>query len=288
MLETMMRWCLSFAFLVAMVMPVGAQSYFSIVDDDADNVEAVSSVKRVADRRGVKVSFAVIAERLRDKEKLISLLLDYQRQGHGICNHSFSHNIDFWSHPTEEKVEWEMERSEAVLDSLGFSHHDYFVYPFGTFPASTYQWLVPLASAHYRMALGCRGYGNDLNAINRYNIARLPLRKHDNMFVVKHIIDEAVEKNQWLVFLNHSGMARDYSEERLDEVIAYCQAKGMRNVTIYEADSLNLLKNNNSSVSEWTRSDEVLYLLYMHIGWVLLAAVICVAGGLYVWKLRRR
>lgn len=268
---------------------ISAQSYFSIIDDDAVSVSAVSSVKRVADKKNVKVSFAVVAQKLCYNPELVRVLLDFQKQGHGVCNHSLTHSVAYKTNPTEKMVEYEIIRSEEILDSLGFCNHDYFVYPYGKFSYSTYEWLIPLVRKYFRMSFDSRGYGNDVNGTNRFNISRLPLRKHDNLFVIKRIIDEAVANNQWLVFLNHSGMSRDYSEELLESVITYCQAKGMRCVTVQEADKLGLLQNSNAPISSWSNSDEVFYLLYMHVGWFLLFLGIVLGLILFIvrWNNKR-
>jgi peptidoglycan/xylan/chitin deacetylase (PgdA/CDA1 family) len=246
-----------------------AQSFFTIVDDDASSIEAISSVKRVADKRNVKISFAVIADKLLKNKELSDILLDYQSQGHHICNHSLTHKRQVWKEPTKDEIEFEIEESEFILDSMGFRNHNYLVYPFGKFDKTTYDWLIPLVSNTFNMAFESRGYGNVIQNTNRYNIARFPLRKHDNMFVVKRIIDQAAAKGQWLVFLNHSGMNRDFSERMLEDVITYCQYKGMQNVTIREAWERGIRLSDNAEPSVWKPYNEMLYLLYTHLGWVI-------------------
>ena len=260
-----------------------AQSFFTIVDDDAANIEAIASVKRLADKKGIKVSYAVCANKLLKDSAIVRVLLDYQNQGHHICNHSLTHNSAVWKNPQISDVRYEIERSEAVLDSLGFIHHNYLVYPYGKFSDTVYSWMIPLVSSTFNMAFESRGYSNDLSAMNRYCIARFPLRKHDNLFVVKRVIDNADVNGHWLVFLNHSGISRDYSEERLEEVIDYCQKKGMVSITIQEAWEKGFISLSENKRFSWTTCDEIIYFLYTHIGWLLLLSIFCAMIPILLW-----
>ncbi len=265
------KFIFSFIYMLSVFSVSSAQSFFTIIDDDAQSREAVSSVNKVADRRGVKISYAVVAQKLQQDKMMVELLLEYQRQGHHICNHSLTHS-SIWKTPHEDDIKFELEQSERILDSLGFKNHNFLVYPFGKFSKSTYTWLIPLVSQKFKMAFESRGYGNDLKKTNRYTINRLPLRKHDSRLIVRSLINETIDHHGWIVFYTHSGNSRDYSDEMLEETIAYCQERGMKCLTVKEAEELGLL--DNVCVKEWTSIDEFIYVLYMHIEWVVLILLI--------------
>ncbi len=263
-----------------------AQSYFTVVDDDAASIEAITSVKKIADKRGIKVSFAICANQILNDNDKIKVLIELQNQGHHICNHSLTHSGAIWKNPKKDNIKDEIERSEEILDSIGFKHHNYLVYPFGKFSESVYTWMIPLVSSHFNMAFESRGYSNNIRKANRYSIARLPLRKHDNFTIIKNIIDNAIENGHWIVFLNHSGMNRDYSEKRLEEVIIYCQNKGMKCLTIHEAWKRGIILHSTTKPLVWTLFDEIIYFLYVHSGWLLLSgsAIIVIIFTIYLTK----
>ena len=259
---------------------VDAKAYFTVIDDDAKNVQSIASVKRVADKYNIKVCFGVISGRLTNRD-LIDSLLKYQSEDFQILNHSLFHG-DMWKKPTEEDVVFEIERSEYILDSLGFINHNYFVYPFGKYDCGVRQWMLPIVSKYFLLAFESRGYGNDITSTNSYFISRFPLRKFDNLFCVKRVVDKAIKNNQWIVFLNHSGMERDYSEQFLDDVVGYCIEQGMTCVTVSEAYNLGICGSKNVKAKVWTWFDEIEYLLYMRVLWV--AMVLFFIISFIVWK----
>jgi len=252
-------------------MNIMAQGYFSIIDDDANSVGAISSIKEVAEQKGIKITFAVKAASVCQTKDVCKLLLQYQEEGYQIVNHSLTHDKSVWKSPRYEVIVNELIRTGQILDSLGFRNHDYFVYPWGKFDSDVREWMMPLISEHFKLAFDSRGGATDLNDYNRYYIHRFPLRKHDNISIVKHEIEKAVEKGEWIVFLTHSGMERDFEPEYVGDVIEYCLQKKMACLTV--KDAYEMLENTNAlradATKDWTLVNEILYLMYMHIWWIL-------------------
>lgn len=250
-----------------------ATSYFSIIDDDAQSVSAIGNIEELAEKKGIKISFAVKAEHILRKPDICFQLLKYQEIGHQIINHSLSHSKRVWMNPQKNVVEQEFIRSKNILDSLGFYNSDYFVFPWGNFSSEVRNWMLPLVAKHFKLAFNSRGGANELDNYNRYYIYRFPLRKHDNLSIVKYEIDRAVAKGKWIVFLTHSGMSRDFDSDYVGEVVDYCLLHGMKCVTVHEA--YGILRDGNQlredKTHDWTWWNEICSLLYMHLVWVLVA-----------------
>ena len=274
------KYCVLLIFYFVHVTSMQAQSFFTVIDDDAASLEAINSVVEVADSCGISICFGVIAEKIRRDSSLVNRLLQLQKQGHQIINHSYSHAATIWKHPEPNAVMNEIYQSKRKLDSLGFINHDFFVYPFGRFDKRTLTWIIDSVKPHFRMAFNSRGCVNRWDEFNRFYISRLPIRKHDNLIVLKYEIDQARQANGWVVLLNHSGMKRDYDPKYLKEVIGYCMANNMKCLTVNEA--YFLLKNRNLLKEDkplsWNRFDELLYLIHHHIlyigGCVILLTII--------------
>lgn len=261
------KYCALLILCFVHVISLHAQSFFTVIDDDAASLEAVNSVVGIADSCGISVCFGVITEKMGRDSSLVDRLLQLQKQGHQIINHSYSHAATIWKHPEPNAVMNEIYQSQRQLDSLGFVNHDFLVYPFGKFDKRTLTWIIDSVKPHFRMAFNSRGCVNRWDEFNRFYISRLPIRKHDNLVILKHEIDQARKAQGWVVLLNHSGMKRDYDQKYLKEVIDYCLDNGMRCLTVNEAYFIlkyrNLLKEDKPL--SWNMFDEVLYLIHHHI-----------------------
>lgn len=244
------------------------QGYFTIIDDDISSIEAVTSVKNVADRFGVKITYAATVSRLQNKE-LADLLLKYQDEGHQIIDHGWTHSPEVWAQPKWEFAKEELDKSSGLLDSLGFRNHEYLVYPFGKYTTETRNKIIPHVAKRYKMAFDARGHYCDLKDFNIYYIPRFAVRWHNNMWAVKYWIKKASEDEGWMVFLNHSGKQRDYKEEHLSEIIAYCLSLGMQNLTVDEAYHKFRKLKADKQVGNYTIGDEIVDVLFLHIVWIL-------------------
>lgn len=265
------------------------QSWFTLIDDDAKSVEAISAIKTVADKHGIKMCFGVIAHDILHKPDVVNTLLGFQDKGHQVCNHSFSHDTQIWKSPNLESIENEFMRSEKVLDSLGFTNHNYLIYPWGCFKSTTRAWLLPLASRYFNLAFDARGGVCDLQHYNRYYIHRMPLRKHENISIVKREIDKVAKTDgAWIVFLTHSAMQRDFSDGYVSDIIGYCKDKGLRNVTVDEAyNHLRAHKKlKECKTEDRTIMDEIEDFLYKHMLHIMNVFIVTIFLIIVFYQLR--
>ncbi|MBQ8423203.1 MAG: polysaccharide deacetylase family protein [Coprobacter sp.] len=276
-----MRPIVIFLFLVLSVNVVRPQAFFTIIDDDAASVEAVSAIKHIADKKGIKISFAVIASTLSMKPEVCDSLLSFQQQGFHICNHSLTHKSDIWLSTSPADISYEMIESKRILDSLGFKSHDYLVYPFGKFTTEQTSLILPIARQHFKLAFNSRGGASSLQNFNRHYINRFPIRKHENLSMVKYKIEKAVEQGDWLVFLTHSNMERDFCPEYLEQVIDLCQARNIPCLTVDEAYNRIAQYRGNSPITEWQLRHEIWLFIEMHYIYAL-AGIALVLIAIYV------
>ena len=251
------------------------KSFYTIIDDDAANIESVSSIKGLADRKRIKITFAVIGSNILNDDALRDTLLRYQDESFHICNHSLSHNREIWEEGSLLELRSEILTSMHLLDSLGFRNHSYLVYPFGKFNYARRDSIYPIINNHFNLAFNSRGYFNAPNALDKYNVERLPIRKHENISIVKRKIDEAVENDAWIVFMTHSDMPRDYSEKHLGELIDYCREKGLECYTADEAYRLYIQNwDNHEDTEDYTWRDELSHHIWFHIWHIIFGILI--------------
>lgn len=111
------------------------EAIVTFVDDDAG--PGIYAIKKLADTKGIKLTFAVIATKLDINERKDSLL-KYQSEGFQIVSHSKTHGEAIWRKGYSDfnmtTIEAEMKESKERLEAEGFTDCDFLVYPYGQFP----------------------------------------------------------------------------------------------------------------------------------------------------------
>lgn len=205
-----------------------AAPIITIIDDDARSVKAVRMVKAVADRCGIKVTFAAIAASLERNPEMVDLLHQYVEEGHEVASHSLTHSPEIWKagDATDfQAIEHEVAEAEEVFSRLGFQPKS-FVYPYGNFSRKTRHGIFEIVGKYYPVAFNARGDINLPGKTYALYISRHPLRAHNSLFMMKLLIDEAVAADSsWIVILTHSANS-DFSAEMLESIIRYAQESG--------------------------------------------------------------
>lgn len=244
-----------------------AQMY-TIIDDDIASLEAISTIKNLADKKGIKIVFGAVSGVLLKNKEVTQALLEYQKEGFQICDHSYSHSRELWTKGSWPQIEEEIKKSRIILDTLGFVHSDYLILPFGKFSENQRHELITHLPSYYKLAFNSRGHFCDLNDFNRMYINRFPVRKHNQLDVVKYRIDQAIEKKGWIVFLTHSHNKRDFDANYLEKIIDYCQSKNLKAYTLTEAYSIIEKNEGKAETKDNTFIQEVLDFLLLHWAWV--------------------
>lgn len=225
-------WSWSFGLLLFILtlapLNMTAAPIVTIIDDDARSEKAVRAVKEVADRCGIKVTFAAIAAGLERDPKLAGLLRQYVEEGHEIASHSLTHSAGIWKagDATDLRaIEHEVAEAEEVFSRLGFQPKS-FVYPYGNFSRKARRGIFEIVGRYYPVAFNARGDMNLPGKTYPLYVSRHPLRSHNSLFMTKLLIDKAAAADaSWVVILTHSANS-DFSAERLESIIRYAQKSG--------------------------------------------------------------
>ena len=290
---------LSAGFLVPLLLtvfffPVSAAPIVTVIDDDAANETAIATVKDVADRCGIKVTFAAVASFLERNPKVPELLRQYEAEGHEIASHSLSHRPGIWQAGSAIDIgviERELVESEAIFARLEL-HPKTFVYPYGNFPRGAREEIFEVVGRYYPVAFNARGDINYPGRTYPLYVSRHPLRKHNSMFMTKRLIDEAVSAGEaWVVILTHSANS-DFSAEMLESVIRYAQGAGA--VVLPASAAWERVRAwpmmAEDDIPDYSRFGDYLHVAFFHLPFLLgcgLAIVALFAAALFLF-LRRR
>ena len=289
-------WGVGYVLLLLIFAPLHltAKPIVTIIDDDARTEKAIESVKTVADRYGVKVTFAAIAAHLERNPELVSLLRKYVEEGHEIASHSLTHSQKVWKAGTAtdiRAIEQEMIESEAVFKRLDL-YPKTFVYPYGNFPKEVRHDIFHVVGMYYPVAFNARGDMNLPGKMYPLYVSRHPLRKHNSLFMMKRLIDEAVAAgDSWVVILTHSANS-DFSAEMLENIVVYAQKSGAVILPAFAAwqQVSSWPTMNEADIPDYSRLGDYLNAAYFHLpilaGGGFVFALLC--GGAFFFYMRRR
>lgn len=286
-------WVILFLLTFGMSL-TAASPIVTIIDDDARSVKAIESVKKVADRYGIKVTFAAVASFLQRTPDVVAQLHRYEEEGHEIASHSLTHSMKIWKAGTAfdlRAVEQEVSGAEAVFRELGL-HPRSFVYPYGNFPRQARPEIFKIVRRYYPVAFNARGDINLPGKMYPLYISRHPMRKHNSLLMVKLLIDEAAAADRaWVVILTHSANA-DFSPAMLEDIIRYAKKSGAVFLTASEAwrQVASWPQISEENIPDYSRFGDYLNAAYFHLPYLLAAgaAAAVLFGGLIFLLIRRR
>ncbi len=117
--------------------------------DNGPDPETTPLVLDILARRGIKTTFFVIGEKLRDPARH-ALVARAHAEGHWIGNHTFHHLAPLGASQFSRAAEWEIGRTQDLIGDL--AHPDRLFRPFGSGGVLDDALLSP-AVVHYL----CRG-----------------------------------------------------------------------------------------------------------------------------------
>jgi peptidoglycan/xylan/chitin deacetylase (PgdA/CDA1 family) len=281
-------------FLLAACESLSAAPIVTIIDDDARSIKAIESVKSVADRHGIKVTFAAVASFLQKTPDVAVRLHQYEKEGHEVASHSLTHSAKIWKAGLSadlRKIEQEVSGAEAVFKEFGL-HPQTFVYPYGNFPRSVRAGIFKIVRRYYPAAFNARGDINLPGKTYPLYISRHPMRKHNSMLMVKRLIDEASASDRsWVVILTHSANS-DFSTAMLEEIICYAKKSGAVFLPASKAwqQASSWPQISEDRIPDYDRFGDYVNIAYFHLPYLLAAGAVGVvlAGGLIFLLIRRR
>ena len=271
----------------------------SIIDDDTVSISAVKSVREMAERNGVKATFAAIARNVEKNPTLAEYLRDCVAAGHEIASHSYSHGAGVWSRngPGSDgfagAMEKDLDKADAVFAASGLKPTA-FVYPFGNFKGEDYRrQIFEIVGRRFPIAFDSRGGVTTPDDYHPLCIGRFPMRSHNHRFMVEQWIKDAAKKDgdKWIVLMTHSGKD-DFSLDDLESFVKHAKSLGCEFMTASAAAEIWQKRGWEPSArptSEYSRDTEVADLIRFH--WLyILGLAICVAlvSAAMILILRRR
>jgi peptidoglycan/xylan/chitin deacetylase (PgdA/CDA1 family) len=286
-------WPILFLLMSVPLPSAVAQPIVTVIDDDVRSVKCLETVKRIADRCNVKVTFAVVASDLKKNPEVAELLRKYEQEGHEVASHSLSHRPGIWQagKATDIRaVEREVVEADAVFERFGL-HPRTFVYPYGNFPSEVRHDIFEVVGRYYPVAFNARGDINLPGKTYPLYVSRHPLRSHNSMYMTKRLIDKAVAAgDSWVVIFTHSGKS-DFSAERLESAIRYAQKSGAVFMPASAAwqQASNWPMMSERDIPEYSRFGDYLNAAYFHLPLMLILGTgfVVLLGGA-VWILVRR
>ena len=271
-----------FCFIIC-CMSAWSNCIMTIIDDDSSSLQAIDSIKRIADSHQIKATFGVVAKRLEDDPAIAARLMTFQEEGHEIASHSYSHSPFIWSRKEYSdgllaKMEEDLMKADDILMKNGF-HPSAFVYPYGKFHGKEYRGkIIDMVQKHYPVAFNARGGFNHSDNTCFGYVGRLPMRSHNNLSMIKLQMRHSMRKGDcWFVVLTHSGMA-NFSPSDLEEIIEFGKAKGFVFMTATEAfqywQKAGWQSMSVDQLKDFSLFDEGWDFLYLHFLTFLFAFII--------------
>jgi peptidoglycan/xylan/chitin deacetylase (PgdA/CDA1 family) len=205
----------------------------TIIDDDSYD-QFFSQWKPMCDLKNIKVTLAITNNSLDTSSKLtLAELKQLKAEGFDIVSHGFTHpDVN-----TVDEATWEMNCSESknfiLSNDLGLG--ETMVYPIGFTTAGKTQinMVKRVTRKYFKYGVDALGGVNTL-PVDSFRVKRQGMRTtyEDN----KAVIDEAIAKNGWLIFLTHSNAAWDNT--MVNQMIDYIQSNNIPILTFTEAEKL--------------------------------------------------
>ena len=276
----------------------GGRTIVSIIDDDTVSVSAVKGVREMAERNGVKATFAAIARNVEKNPELVEYLRDCVASGHEIASHSYSHSAGVWNRagPVGEgfaDAMWkDMDKADAVFAASGLKPSA-FVYPYGNFKGKEYRKRIfETVGKRFPIAFDSRGGVTTPDDYHPLCVGRFPMRSHNHRFMVERWLRDAAKTDgdKWIVLMTHSGKD-DFSIDDLESFVKCAKSLGCEFMTASAAAETWRKRGwmpSTRQKTEYSRIDEIIDLVRLHWLYVLGMAIACVLLSAAVVLVLRR
>lgn len=166
---------------------------FTLVFDDGNDTDFTQALKIVSDEHAVACSAIVTDWIGKTGFMTANQILMLNKAGWEIMSHTVSHpNLRKLS---SVEIEWELQQSKLVLQSLGLKVNN-LVYPYN----KSNPLVRSVASGIYRSG---RGGSNNFASPSTNHYFLTSFAGHDNLKAVENQIDEACHLGKWYVVYHH-------------------------------------------------------------------------------------
>lgn len=214
----------------------------TFIDDDAIDVNNVTSYVDACDEAGIKGSMATLTIKWENNAELLEALKTAEQEGHSIIIHAYSQDInDCWSQSGFD----EQECTENLIKGMQMMAKEGFInYKIWATPSSRDN--EPLRTLARRAGIECKFIGenwaNDgTHPVDRFRIYRCALNVSDatgmTIAQIKALADACYAVGGWLIIMTHFANENgngDYAD-RLVEIANYVTTKGYKVANAAEA-----------------------------------------------------
>lgn len=208
----------------------------TIIDDDG-NDEFNQKWTSVMEECDVPITCAVVTDWASKYEYCMNWdeIKLAQNNGAEIVCHTEKHDEDYYMHASTEEIIESYKRAKQVLSDHDIST-DVIVYNGSTGDSANVR-----SAGREVFNIGIHSGGdikNSKSSVDLFNIKRYNLITENRSFdYYKDIIDNSLNKNEWLVWMSHSQYEQldDELLETIKSVIEYSKSRGIEIVTVKEA-----------------------------------------------------
>lgn len=205
----------------------------TFIDDDG-RVDLLQKWVPILEEKRNKLTVALVTDWLEKKESTVIQWGDVHdlEERYGVEFVSHTHTHPHAIQLTDDIIDYEFKTARDILKRENLTYN-IIVQPFGENTESVRKISRNYARANF-------GIVDEINTIpyNTFKMKRVPLgeEKYTTFEQYKLKIDEAIEKNGWLVFKSHS-QYESFNKNQIEiikQIIDYCRENGVLEVTLEE------------------------------------------------------
>lgn len=205
----------------------------TFIDDDG-RVDLLQKWVPILEEKRNKLTVALVTDWLEKKESTVIQWGDVHdlEKRYGVEFVSHTHTHPHAIQLTDDIIDYEFKTARDILKRENLTYN-IIVQPFGENTESVRKISRNYARANF-------GIVDEINTIpyNTFKMKRVPLgeEKYTTFEQYKLKIDEAIEKNGWLVFKSHS-QYESFNKNQIEiikQIIDYCRENGVLEVTLEE------------------------------------------------------
>lgn len=205
----------------------------TFIDDDG-RVDLLQKWGPILEEKRNKLTVALVTDWLEKKESTVIQWGDVHdlEKRYGVEFVSHTHTHPHAIQLTDDIIDYEFKTARDILKRENLTYN-IIVQPFGENTESVRKISRNYARANF-------GIVDEINTIpyNTFKMKRVPLgeEKYTTFEQYKLKIDEAIEKNGWLVFKSHS-QYESFNKNQIEiikQIIDYCRENGVLEVTLEE------------------------------------------------------
>lgn len=227
------------AFYQSLVNKKKQGKYITLIDDDGQR-GVYTKIAPLLREYGIKMTSAVITNRghgfpIEGLPAHNSTYMSYsemkEMENEGIVEfvcHSHTHDVNYrYTDMTTGEIHADMKQNKEIIRKLGWNYRN-IVFPFGAINSN----VTDVARQYFESGFDISG-GVFQSPIDQFRMPRFGIdsKTFDD---VKVVIDEAFEKDTWIVLMSHVDQYGGLDMSILRQIIEYALSKGMEFITVKE------------------------------------------------------